>query len=358
MSERGARAAAFAPRLLAWFDRHGRHDLPWQHPRSAYRVWVSEVMLQQTQVATVIPYFERFVARFADVEALAAAPLDEVLHLWSGRGYYARARNLHRAARVVCERHGGVLPTTREALESLPGIGRSTAGAIRALSEDVREPILDGNVKRVLARWAGIGGFPGEAAVQARLWAASEAVTPAARCADFVQAIMDLGATRCTRAAPACEQCPVAEDCVARREGRIAELPGPRPRRARPTRTVYWLVITRGEEVLLERRPDAGLWGGLWGFPEFASRELAAQAAGVAAHGADPFVEAPLIEHAFTHFDLRITPLLADIGQAPSALPAAHTWYDLRQPSRLGLAAPVAGLLRRLAVPGRATEAD
>jgi A/G-specific adenine glycosylase len=342
-------AAAFAPRVLAWFARHGRHDLPWQHPRSAYRVWVSEVMLQQTQVATAIPYFERFIERFPDTRALADAPLDEVLHLWSGLGYYARARNLHRAARWLGDHRGGELPNTLEALQELPGIGRSTAGAILALAFDQRQPILDGNVKRVLARWFGVDGYPSDAPVTARLWALSDAVTPASCAADFVQAIMDLGATLCTRTRPACAACPVGDDCVARATGRADQLPAAKPRHARPTRAVFWLVVRRGPSVLLEQRPPRGVWGGLWGFPEFASRARAERALrGVSAAGRA--MVAPVIEHSFTHFNLRITPLLAELPRAGSELVEgpARAWYNSDSPARLGFAAPVAELLRSL----------
>ena len=266
MSTRPPDPSRFGPQLLAWFAGHGRHDLPWQRQRTPYGVWVSEIMLQQTQVAVVIPYYERFMRHFPNACALADAPLDAVLHDWSGLGYYARARNLHRAAQVVRDTHGGEVPRTLSALVALPGIGRSTAGAILALALDERHPILDGNVKRVLARWFGIGGYPGEARVARELWEISDAVTPARQAADFTQAIMDLGATLCTRAKPACEHCPVSAGCVARREGRVAELPTPRPVKARPRRHVFWLVLRRGESVLLEKRPPAGIWGGLWSF--------------------------------------------------------------------------------------------
>ena len=348
------RPTDFAPALLAWFKRHGRHDLPWQRGRTPYRVWVAEVMLQQTQVATVVPYFVRFVARFPDTAALAAATTDEVLHHWSGLGYYARARNLHRAAQIVCAKHGAELPRTREALLGLPGIGRSTTGAILALAHDERHAILDGNVKRVLARWFGVAEPPG-AALTARLWELSEAVTPAARAADFTQAIMDLGATLCTRAWPACERCPVAAQCVARRTGRQQALPAPRPRRERPRRSVCWLVVRRGAAVLLEQRAPAGVWGGLWGFPEFASR---AQAEGFAArllagsaregHALRPWTR---IRHAFTHFELDIRPFVVDCDTArPAGIMEGDrwTWYNSRAPRELGLAAPVAGLIEEV----------
>ena len=343
-------AATFAPRLLAWFTRHGRHDLPWQTDRSPYRVWVSEIMLQQTQVATVIPYYARFVARFPDVASLAAAPLDEVLHHWSGLGYYARARNLHRAARLIRDEHGGAVPCDPAALVALPGIGRSTAAAIVALARDERQPILDGNVKRVLARWFGVDGFPGAPRVAARLWALSDAVTPALRAADFTQAVMDLGATLCTLKNPRCADCPVAAACVARSTGRTAELPTPRPARARPRRRVVWLVVRRGDAVLLERRPSSGIWGGLWGFPEFASR-AAAQAAAATRVGSARARIATLasIRHVFTHFELEIEPLLVDLDRRARHVKGdAETWYKSRAPSKLGLAAPVATLLAGL----------
>ena len=348
------RPTDFARALLAWFEQHGRHDLPWQRGRTPYRVWVAEVMLQQTQVTTVVPYFERFVARFPDAATLAAATTDEVLHHWSGLGYYARARNLKRAAQIVCTEHGAELPRTHEALLALPGIGRSTAGAILALAHDERHAILDGNVKRVLARWFGVAEAPG-AALTARLWELSEAVTPASRAADFTQAIMDLGAMLCTRAHPACERCPVAARCVARRSGRQQALPVRRPRRARPRRSVCWLVVRRGAALLLEKRAPAGIWGGLWGFPEFASL---AQAEGFAARllaGSAPERLAlrpwARIRHAFTHFELDIRPFVVDCGTArPAAIMEGDrwTWYNSRAPRELGLAAPVAGLIEEV----------
>src|SRR5271166_4558273 len=267
------RTAQFAERLLDWFEVHGRHNLPWQENPSPYRVWVSEVMLQQTQVATVIPYYERFMGRFPDVPSLAAAALDEVLHLWTGLGYYARARNLRACAQALVARHGGEFPDELEAVMALPGIGRSTAGAILALSRGVRQPILDGNVKRVLARVFGIAGDPSSAAVLRALWTQAEVCTPAARVAAYTQAIMDLGATVCTRTRPACTVCPMNGGCLAAREGRQAELPGAKRRRVRKAREAILLLAETGEDasraVLLERRPAPGLWGGLWSPPQF-----------------------------------------------------------------------------------------
>ncbi|NBB92056.1 MAG: A/G-specific adenine glycosylase, partial [Gammaproteobacteria bacterium] len=259
----------FAQRLLAWWEQHGRHDLPWQQERSPYRVWVAEIMLQQTQVGTVIPYFERFMGRFPDLPSLAHAPIDDVLAHWSGLGYYARARNLHAAAVRCLEEHGGDLPPDAESLERLPGIGRSTANAIVAQAQDRRAPILDGNVKRVLARHAGVEGWPGRSAVLRSLWQEAEALTPQDRARDYTQAIMDLGATLCTPRRPACERCPVDEDCFARRADRVEELPAPKPKRSRPLRDATLVIIENDRgELLLQRRPPSGIWGGLWSLPE------------------------------------------------------------------------------------------
>ncbi len=346
---------SFAPRLLSWFARHGRGDLPWQRDRTPYRVWVSEIMLQQTQVATVIPFYARFVTRFPDVTALAAAPLDEVLHHWSGLGYYARARNLHRAAQLIRDTRGGAVPEDHAALVALPGIGRSTAGAILALANDQRHLILDGNVKRVLARWAGIGGFPGEARVAAQFWALSENVTPAARAADFTQAIMDLGATLCTQRRPRCGDCPLAKDCVALAADRIAELPARRAPRKRPRRRIVWLVYRRAGAVLLERRPTTGIWGGLWGFPEFATRaEAEATAVKRAGRRSARLTALGTVRHVFTHFELEIEPLLVELDRrAPLVEQGSETWYKSRAPTRLGLAAPVTSLVAALAAPPR-----
>jgi A/G-specific adenine glycosylase len=306
-------ATGFAERLLAWFDRHGRKHLPWQQDPTPYRVWVSEVMLQQTQVATVIPYYERFMRRFPTIDALAAAPLDEVLHLWTGLGYYARARNLQACAQALIARHAGEFPSEVEAVSALPGIGRSTAGAILALARGERHPILDGNVKRVLARVFGIDGDPSSAPVQKTLWAHAEACTPTARIAAYTQGIMDLGATLCTRVRPACTVCPMSDACVAAREGRQAELPGAKARRARPAREAVLLIAETGERdsraVLVERRPMPGLWGGLWSPPQFESESAALDwcRRELGEFGARETL--PPIEHGFTHFDLRLNPI-------------------------------------------------
>jgi len=341
-----------APALLAWHERAGRHDLPWQSARSAYRVWVSEIMLQQTQVATVIPYYLRFMARFPDVGALAGAALDEVLHLWSGLGYYARARNLHRTAVRVRDEYGGELPRDFAALASLPGIGRSTAGAILALAYGERFPILDGNARRVLARYFGVTEAA-QAALLRRLWELAEAETPQAQVTDYTQAIMDLGATVCLRRRPLCSQCPLEGPCSARRSGRQHEIPPPRRRAARRQRRVFMVVALRaGSEVLLERRPESGVWGGLWCLPEFATASAAAAFVrdNLSVTAAE-LRALPTLEHGFTHFDLSITPLLVHCRGAAAAVSEAERslWYNIRTPARVGLPAPISALLAQLA---------
>jgi A/G-specific adenine glycosylase len=343
----------FAAGLLAWFDTSGRKHLPWQQQITPYRVWVSEIMLQQTQVATVIPYYERFMQRFPGVRALAAAVDDEVLHLWTGLGYYARARNLLRAARLIVAEHDGEFPATIEAVQALPGIGRSTAGAILAISQSQRHPILDGNVKRVLTRYFGVPGFPGESAVERELWTLADACTPAHRVADYTQAIMDLGATVCVRSRPLCVVCPMHEGCFARREGMQAVLPTPKPRKERPSRTAYVAILRRADgAVLLERRPPVGIWGGLWTFPQFDAREAAVTwmeermgAASLATQALPPY------SHSFTHFDLTLQPILVrNARELPAVADASrYCWYDARQPAKIGLAKPAVDLIRGLA---------
>ena len=318
----------FADKLIAWQRRHGRHDLPWQGTRDPYRIWLSEVMLQQTQVSAVIPYYQRFLARFPDVHALAQASEEEVLELWSGLGYYARGRNLHRAAREIAA-HG--FPRTAAAIAKLPGVGRSTAAAIAAFAYGERAAILDGNVKRVLARAFGLTD-------EGALWEQAERLLPKRGVERYTQALMDLGATLCTRGAPRCARCPVARNCIARREGRIAELPPPRKRRELPQREVTWLVLRHDGAVLVERRPSPGIWGGLWCFPEL--------------RGAAPVRATRLapIEHGFTHFRLRIRPLLHDVRRAPAR---QGRWLRLEEAERAALPAPVKTLLARLRAAAR-----
>jgi A/G-specific adenine glycosylase len=341
-------AGQFASALLRWYEREGRRDLPWQLDRTPYRVWVSEVMLQQTQVGTVIGYYQRFMARFPDVRRLAAAPLDEVMHVWSGLGYYARARNLHRAAQVIVREHGGEFPATLESVMALPGIGRSTAGAILALSRDERHPILDGNVKRVLSRCFAIAGFPGEPAVERRLWELAEACTPRERVAEYTQGIMDLGATVCTRANPACLLCPVTAQCVARAASAQDRYPAPRPRRARPQREAWLVLARRGGKVLLEKRPPTGVWGGMWGLPEFPTQAHAVQWCREHLSASGRAEAIPTLRHAFSHFDYEMKPLLVTCAGKATALreDARYRWYDTAAPAELGLPKPIATLLR------------
>ena len=343
----------FAERLLTWFERHGRKSLPWQQNPSPYRVWVSEVMLQQTQVVTVIPYFERFMARFPTVQSLAEAPLDEVLHLWTGLGYYARARNLHACAKDLATQHGGEFPNDIDVLTALPGIGRSTAGAILALARGQRHPVLDGNVKRVLARVFGIEGDPGTASVLKALWLQADRCTPHERLGAYTQAIMDLGATVCTRSRPACSVCPMSAVCVAARDDRQAELPGRKQRRLRKAREATLLIAETGTQttfaVLLERRPAPGVWGGLWSPPQFDNESSALEWCRREVGDVELTQRLAPIDHAFTHFDLRLNPIrvrckpLLGISDGDDRL-----WYVLRAPAQIGLPQPIAQLFNRL----------
>lgn len=353
---RAALVSTFAPTLIAWQRKHGRHDLPWQQSRDAYRVWLSEIMLQQTQVTTVIPYYTRFLERFPTVQALAAAPSDEVMSLWAGLGYYSRARNLHRCAQDVVELHGGRFPSTVEALTSLPGIGRSTAAAIAAFSFGARETILDGNVKRVLARVFGIDGFPGEKRIENAMWQLAESLLPAPGDTGidaYTQGLMDLGATLCTRGRPQCERCPFALQCVAHGTGRERELPVARPRKAVPIRHTMMLVMRRGASIWLERRPDSGIWGGLWSVPEggdTTALALAAEQRGIRDAAFD-FEPLSSLSHTFTHFRLEIEPVLLDVPSTTAAAAQIETegrWVALADLDTFGLPAPVKKLLAGL----------
>ena len=343
----------FAQRLLAWHAVSGRHDLPWQQPRTPYRVWLSEIMLQQTQVQTVLPYFQRFVQALPDLAALASADSERVLALWSGLGYYARARNLHRAAKLCVEQHGGELPVAFEALAALPGIGRSTAGAILAQAHGLRYAILDGNVKRTLCRFHGIDGWPGTGPVEKILWELAENHLPDAQLADYTQAIMDFGATLCTRHDPACVLCPLQSDCVAVREGRVAELPQAKPGKPMPERRTLMLIVRKRDgEVLLARRPPTGVWSGLWSLPEVADHDEARVFLQRHARlDLDAGQALPLIEHGFSHYRLHIEPLLWTDAEPASAVgdnPELR-WQSLARLGDIGLPAPVRKLLEALA---------
>jgi A/G-specific adenine glycosylase len=341
---------SFAKRLLNWHDKAGRHDLPWQQHRTPYRIWVSEIMLQQTQVNTVIPYYRRFMQRFTGLPELAGAGLDEVLHIWTGLGYYSRARNLHRTAGIIMDRYQGSFPSALEPLLALPGIGRSTAGAILALAMDQSHPILDGNVKRVLCRYYAITGWSGKGEVERRLWELADMLTPAERVAGYTQAIMDLGAVVCTRRQPLCSSCPVAGDCKAYRQGLQDELPAARPGKKLPLRQISFVMIENAAgRVLLQKRPPAGIWGGLWSFPECAvDTDIAAyirEKYGLVVTGEEA---AAAIRHTFSHFYLEIKPVKTRLSTVQNVIQdtADLYWYTPKgNNKRIGLASPVKKLL-------------
>jgi len=337
---------SFSSRLVVWQRQHGRHDLPWQSA-DAYRVWLSEIMLQQTQVATVIPYYQRFVASFPTIAALAVATEEQVLAHWSGLGYYARGRNLHRAAQIIVDKYHGEFPRQFEQILELPGIGRSTAAAICALAFHERRAILDGNVKRVLSRYCGIDGSPSEKMVQAQLWQQAEALLPKRDIAAYIQAQMDLGATLCTRSKPKCFDCPVRSDCVALQSGRVGELPTPRARKAVPERNATFLLLMHGNDILLEKRPGKGIWGGLWCPPQFddeaAAKSWFMQKGMTASHGE----RLATFTHTFTHFKLCITPLKIQFARKPVRVEQPGSlWLDVGEALRAAIPMPVRALLK------------
>ena len=334
----------FADRVLAWFEDHGRKHLPWQQNVTPYKVWVSEIMLQQTQVATVIPYFERFMATFPTVESLSCSPLDDVLSHWTGLGYYARARNLHKAAQQVCQHHGGVLPTTIEGLESLPGIGRSTAGAIVSLALNHRATILDGNVKRVLARHQAVQGWPGETKIHNALWDIADKFTPTDNCKAYNQAMMDLGATICTRSSPSCLLCPVSADCIALKENTWQNYPGKKPKTVKPIRKTKFAIIQNAQNAIyLIRRAEQGIWGGLWCFPEISEEDHALT------EQADKTEALPVFRHTFSHFHLDIEPIVFTMSKSTAEIREdSGAWVSIEDAMLKGLAAPVVNLLKQL----------
>lgn len=338
----------FAQRLISWQKQHGRHGLPWQE-QDAYRVWLSEIMLQQTQVATVIPYYLRFVASFPNIAALAAATEDQVLTHWSGLGYYARGRNLHKAAQIIVKKRGGEFPREFEQIIELPGIGRSTAAAICALAYHERRAILDGNVKRVLARYFGIEGWAGEKKVEERLWQQAEALLPENDVATYTQSLMDLGATVCTRTKPTCVLCPVQDDCVALQTECIAKLPSPRPRKALPEKYATFLLLMHGNDILLEKRPGSGIWGGLWCLPQFDDEEAARDwfvQNGMEARNGERL---ETFTHTFTHFKLHIAPLKIRLARKPlRAEQAGSVWLDVEEALGAAIPTPVRAMLSGL----------
>ena len=339
----------FTEQLIAWQKRAGRHDLPWQNTRDPYRIWLSEIMLQQTQVATVIPYYLRFLDSFPTVAALAAAPIEAVIEHWAGLGYYARARNLHKCAQQIAAHHGGQFPANAEQLAELPGIGRSTAAAVAAFAFGQRAAILDGNVKRVLCRQFGIEGFPGQAAIHRQLWDLAESLLPAGDIEPYTQGLMDLGATVCTRRRPRCGECPVAAACIARRDERQGELPASKPRAAVPERTSTFVLLHDGARLLLERRPPSGLWGGLLVPPEGEPSEVARRCA------VDLLDQQPLpaFRHAFTHFRLTLQPVLCRVVAPSGVAEPGLEWVAIEQAADAGVPAPIRKLIRQVAaLPG------
>ncbi len=342
----------FSLRVLNWYDQHGRKNLPWQHDISPYRVWLSEVMLQQTQVKTVIPYFEAFTEQFPTLEALANAPEDEVLKLWSGLGYYARARNLHKAAKQVCDDFAGDFPDNREAMESLAGVGRSTAAAILSLAFEQSHAILDGNVKRVLTRFHAVEGWTGKAAILKQLWGLAEQHLPETRHRDYTQAMMDLGATLCTRSKPRCNDCPLQTDCVAYAQGNMGDYPTPKKKQLIPEKQTIMLILqTPQQQVFMQKRPPTGIWGGLWCFPQFDTQQdlddylQTQQLDTLASQQLAPFT------HVFSHFRLHIQPLIIALESPLIAgvMEDEHSlWYNIHAEFEGGLATPVQKLLDAL----------
>jgi A/G-specific adenine glycosylase len=342
----------FSTRLLEWFQIHGRHDLPWQKDQSPYRVWISEIMLQQTQVATVIPYYERFMEAFPDVKTLANAKQDQVLHLWTGLGYYARARNLHKAAKIILEEYQGVFPSLLDEIMGLPGIGRSTAGAILSLASEIRHPILDGNVKRVLSRYHGIEGWPGQKKVEQELWSLAEKHTPIKSIRDYTQAIMDLGATVCIRRNPVCDVCPLTKSCFSRKTARQHDFPGSKPKKTIPSKeTIFAIIENNKGEVLLQQRPPSGIWGGLWCFPEVSTDEpIVDTIKKQFGFKIKQQTEYQRFKHTFSHFHLMIRPVHIKLAGKTMMIneEGESTWLNPAKDSSLGLPAPVVSLLKYL----------
>lgn len=336
---------SFTEHVIAWQKAAGRHDLPWQKTRDPYRIWLSEIMLQQTQVATVIPYYQRFLASFPDVRGLAAAPIERVIEHWAGLGYYARARNLHRCAQRIVADHGGEFPRSAEQLAELPGIGRSTAAAVAAFAFGQRAAILDGNVKRVLCRHFGVEGFPGQTAIHNQLWALAESLLPASGIEAYTQGLMDLGATLCGRSRPRCDACPVAAGCIARRDGRQGELPATRPRPAVPERSASFALIVAGQHLLLERRPPSGLWGGLLVPPEGEVEGILVRL-GLSASRQRSL---PPLKHTFTHFRLTLQPVLCEVERPPAVAESGFEWIALDQAADAGVPTPIKKLIRLVA---------
>ena len=344
--------SAFAEKIITWQRTHGRHDLPWQQSRDPYAVWVSEIMLQQTQVSAVIGYYGRFMERFPTIASLAAASQDEVMQHWSGLGYYSRARNLHHAAQTIMREFSGQFPQDFQSIQSLKGIGRSTAAAISVFSFNQRQTILDGNVKRVLARVFGIEGWPGLPLIEKQCWTLAESLLPEQNLAPYIQGLMDFGATLCTRGKPRCLSCPLQNDCQAYQQQRVSELPSPKPRKAMPEKRITMMMIMDAGEILLEKRPNHGIWGGLWSLPEVQQEEIPSQAACEKYQLAtEPLETLPVLWHTFTHFKLEITPQPLQLtGVRAPELPTT-CWLSIDDAITAAIPAPVRTLLKNLKSP-------
>lgn len=343
---------SFSQRIINWHQEHGRKTLPWQQDKTLYKTWISEVMLQQTQVATVIPYFNKFMRSFPTITYLANAPLDEVLHHWTGLGYYARARNLHKAAQLIEAQYQGEFPQEFQAVLDLPGIGRSTAGAILSLTLDKHFPILDGNVKRVLTRHQTIEGWTGEKAVENRLWTLAEELTPNKQTAVFNQAMMDMGAMICTRSKPKCNECPINDNCLAFANDTMKLYPTPKAKKKIPVKHAFMLVLTYKEQqeqiIQLQQRPPVGIWGGLWCFPEYDSLELCHQALHEQQIENYQQTLLPTFRHTFSHFHFDISPILIEVEQLEARQVMEETGslcYNLHTPQKVGLAAATKKIL-------------
>jgi len=340
----------FAQRLIDWQKQYGRHDLPWQNTTDPYAIWVSEIMLQQTQVTAVIGYYQKFMQRFPDIATLANASQDEVLQHWSGLGYYSRARNLHNAAQIIVDEHQGAFPADFTTIQTLPGIGRSTAAAIASFAFNQVQTILDGNVKRVLARYFAIEGWPGAPRIEKKLWALAESLLPDTEMVAYTQGLMDLGATLCTRSKPQCNRCPLANDCEASKQGRTHLLPTPKPRKSTPEKSVTMLILKQGDSILLEKRPPSGIWGGLWSFPETEHTENLAEHAkqrfGLQVDAAEPLAQ---LTHAFTHFKLHIQPQRLMVTGKPTQLrEAGLIWLNIEDALGAAIPTPVRKILQNL----------
>lgn len=340
----------FSKRLITWQKMHGRHDLPWQNTSDPYAIWVSEIMLQQTQVTAVIGYYQKFMQRFPDIAALANATQDEVLQHWSGLGYYSRARNLHNAAQTIMDEHHGEFPTDFVTIQTLSGIGRSTAAAIASFAFNQVQTILDGNVKRVLARHFAIEGWPSTPKIEKQLWTLAESLLPKTEMVAYTQGLMDLGATLCTRSKPQCTRCPLADSCMALTQGRVQQLPTPKPRKTTPEKNTTMLILRQGDSVLLEKRPPSGIWGGLWSFPETDdTQNLVHQVK--QRFGVDVETEAPLakLSHAFTHFKLHINPQpLMVVSKHTQLNESANVWLNIEDAMGAAIPTPVRKILQSL----------